>query len=1582
MLHNLRGKLIAVPNRLFRGKRSDSKAGCGHTEKRGPTEKLSFEPLEQRLALNVGPLVISEFLADNETGILDENNDRPDWIEIHNPTTSTVSLNGWYLTDDATNLMMWDFPDILVEPGGYQVVFASNKDRRDAAGELHTNFKLTRSGEYLGLIQPDGLTVAHDFSPQYPPQYEDIAYGMGQDITPFVLEGSDFSYRIPTVDDTPLEWTEVGYDDSSWDVNGAGPTLLITEAGTGSPDYVEIQNVSDSVLDTRGWVVAFNVGTTQDINNTQDKYWELPDSIAPGEVLYKTDDLYPPLEEPLGFNVYWSTSAKGWAMIVDNFGNVVDFLPWMYPADQIAGMNTVVNGFPVRGSSAWSGNGVATAAMPAFHRVGSLDSDDASDFVNANQNDRGSQNPGLVLPVVSGGIRGAGYSMLPGGFGGSIQTDVGSQMHDTNASLWMRTTFEIDDLAQFDAMQLRMKYNDGFVAYLNGEEMTRRNAAEPPLWNSSAPAARTVGESVEAEAINVSASIDLLQPGTNVLSVHGMNVAAADADFLIIPELLAAQNLGTLRFMATPTPGEANEDPMVAERPVFSKPLGMFTEPFELVLSLPPETLNGEVRYTLDGSNPTADSTVYTDPIPIDATTEIRAKIFEPGVEPGPIAIGAYVKLAANMQTFTSDLPIIIIENFGAGDIPPSSSSNMQDGFMTIFEPDEANGLSSPANVPDLQTQIGMRKRGSSSGGWAKNHFAIEARDEFGEDRDIEPLGLPSESDWILLSFYQFDRAMMRNPLIYELSNQAGRYAVRTRYVEVFFNKSGGDLAYADYFGVYALTEKIKLGPDRVDVPQLEKTNNMEPEVSGGYVFKIDRNDPGEGSFNAGGLTLHYVEPKQVEVTAAQNSYVVNYFNQAKAALDGPNFTDPELGYAPYVDVGAWIDHHWLNLLALNPDAFRLSGYLFKDRGEPISAGPAWDFDRTMESTDGRDNDPYAWQAGNNAFFHYGWYDRLFQDPNFTQANVDRWYELREDVFSMENISAIINSYADQMRQAAVRNFQKWTANPPRFGSWQSEVNYLENWLRLRTTWIDTQFQPIPRIKNQADQPITALHQTTALFEIATPFNLTLDSRRGTVYYTLDGTDPRAFGGGVADGAIEYVPDTLISLTDSTLVTARTFVTGNYLAPFTNWSAPLKAEFLAHAPASAANLAITELAYHPYPPLPGEGEVGEFADDDFEFIELMNTGDEIIDLAGVTFTDGVDVRLTVSTLAPGERSVVVEDIDAFEARYGSQAKASIKIAGRYKGNLDNDGERIEIVDRFGQLILDLTYNDSGRWPGRADGNGASLLVVDLAGDLNDGANWNSSVEFGGSPGETEKARVGGVVINEVLTHTPDPALDAIELYNPTAADIDIGGWYLSDSSLDFLKFRIPDGTQILSGRYIVFDEDDFNTSRGALPQDRDPKDFALDGAHGDDVWLWQSDETNEPTDFVNHIEFNAALAGETLGRWPTAEDDVYPMQSDTLGDVNSGPRAGSVIISEVHYHPVGASDENREFIEIYNTTDQLVDLTEWRIRGGIDFYFKAGTTIGPKSVLVVVPFDPESPDGADAAKLADFLATYSIDASV
>ena len=125
------------------------------------------------------PLIITEFMAVNNSGERDEDGDFSDWIEIYNQDQQPASLTGWFLTDDAKNLVKWQFPALTLPGQGLFVVFASGKDRRDPKGKLHANFKLSGDGEYLALIKPDGKTVATEFAPAYPRQLSDVSYGRG-----------------------------------------------------------------------------------------------------------------------------------------------------------------------------------------------------------------------------------------------------------------------------------------------------------------------------------------------------------------------------------------------------------------------------------------------------------------------------------------------------------------------------------------------------------------------------------------------------------------------------------------------------------------------------------------------------------------------------------------------------------------------------------------------------------------------------------------------------------------------------------------------------------------------------------------------------------------------------------------------------------------------------------------------------------------------------------------------------------------------------------------------------------------------------------------------------------------------------------------------------------------------------------------------------------------------------------------------------------------------------------------------------------------------------------------------------------
>lgn len=176
------------------------------------------------IKLTAQPFVLSEFMASNQSGMTDEDGDRSDWIEIYNTGTEPASLNGWYLSDDASDLTKWRFPDQFIPMQSSLIVFASGKGRAVVGAELHTNFKLSSKGGFLGLIQPDGRTIAHAYDPPYPTQLPDISYGITirNERTVFVSHDAVGNIHFPKDNSLGQAWTLSDFDESQWGVVNFG----------------------------------------------------------------------------------------------------------------------------------------------------------------------------------------------------------------------------------------------------------------------------------------------------------------------------------------------------------------------------------------------------------------------------------------------------------------------------------------------------------------------------------------------------------------------------------------------------------------------------------------------------------------------------------------------------------------------------------------------------------------------------------------------------------------------------------------------------------------------------------------------------------------------------------------------------------------------------------------------------------------------------------------------------------------------------------------------------------------------------------------------------------------------------------------------------------------------------------------------------------------------------------------------------------------------------------------------------------------------------------------------------------------
>lgn len=567
---------------------------------------------------------------------------------------------------------------------------------------------------------------------------------------------------------------------------------------------------------------------------------------------------------------------------------------------------------------------------------------------------------------------------------------------------------------------------------------------------------------------------------------------------------------GIVGYFAEPTPGRANGLAMRAPClfPFFSEPSGTFVG--ELTLEMASLDPAATILYTTDGTDPAVEGTLlYTDPLILSETTFVRARVWRPGEGLGPLVEKTYVAVSPEVAEFNSNLPLVVVDTFGVDvkdilyDTPAFSVAS---AFIGVGD----SGRATLSDTAEYAGRGGFKLRGeSSTRKYEKHQYALETQDAFGVDEAVSLLGLPAESDWALYGPHS-DKTLMRNYLVYKWGHEfAGDYAPRTVYFELFLDDNGNGVVDAsDYHGVYMLIEKIKRDENRVDIERLTPLDNSGEAVTGGYIFKDDRLDPGDTGFvTSRGRSLCFVEPKEEELTPAQRDYLVGYINEFESVLYGSNFADPETGYAAYIDVASFIDHHIMIEWVKDVDGFMLSEYWYKDRDGKIVYAPLWDFNLSLGNANYHTSeDPRSWYY-NYAISRgeYKWYGRLFQDPAFKRAYLDRWFELRRSVLSLEHMYADIDSQADFLRESAARNFEKW----PVLGTYvwpnwyigqtyQDEVDYLKSWIATRVEWIDAQLTAPPELSRCGGVIGPGAEVAMTLREGAS----------GEIYYTLDGTDP------------------------------------------------------------------------------------------------------------------------------------------------------------------------------------------------------------------------------------------------------------------------------------------------------------------------------------------------------------------------------------------------------------------------------------------------------------------------------------------
>ena len=430
----------------------------------------------------------------------------------------------------------------------------------------------------------------------------------------------------------------------------------------------------------------------------------------------------------------------------------------------------------------------------------------------------------------------------------------------------------------------------------------------------------------------------------------------------------------------------------------------------------------------------------------------------------------SFVSRSSAQVIFTESTLSILVINTNGQTIPDEPKITASLGVIWNG-PGQKNRLTDPFN--EYNGLIGIERRGASSQDlFPKLPYAIELRDNAGENNPVALLGMPKESDWALISNYN-DKSLIRDALAYNIAAQVMDYAPRCRFVEVMLNNV--------YQGVYLLTERIKRDPNRVAVSK----NNPDEDITGGFILKLDKElgDSVGGYWNSHVAPLYglsnqkirflYHYPRTEDLVPAQKQYIQQWMRDFEDNLRAPGFSDPVNGYRKFIDPATFIDFMWLNEAYKNIDGYRISTYLYKDKDSNdgrLKMGPVWDFNLAFGNSNycsGENTTGWMWNFNQICPQDYWvipfWWDRLQEDTAFLIEAQQRWKMLREgplsDQAAMHTVDSLVAVLDGGPR---TRNFQRW----PVLGVWlwpnnfvgntyTEEVNYLKNWFISRLHWMD-----------------------------------------------------------------------------------------------------------------------------------------------------------------------------------------------------------------------------------------------------------------------------------------------------------------------------------------------------------------------------------------------------------------------------------------------------------------------------------------------------------------------------------------------
>jgi hypothetical protein len=1566
------------------------------------------------LVANAG-VRINEFMAENDGFLFDQDGESPDWIELHNDSGVAVNLSGWHLTDAATNLTKWTLPAVTLPASGYLVVFASGKNRATNGGELHTNFQLDNAGEFLALVAPDGVTIVHSYSPMFPEQRANRSFGIEGNVTltQFIGTGTMARVLVPIDASLGMAWTSAAFPDSGW-MTGPAP-MGFDSAGSSNSGAVLSVDFND---DDQGEVGAANTESgfstmTLGANPSTFNGITVTVSALSGGLLDDRDRTTP-VDSPPNFTqdqlyddfifVNGVTNGNGLQVRLTGLPPNQDYrlTIWSFdsgsPGARVSQWIETASGVSnvIASSYTFDGN-----VLPTRNGERTFSADVRSSAAGVLQIE-GRRTGGTLHGVFLNALQ-----LTQSGYRSVIATDIGAAMSNQNASAFIRLPFSVTDPNGIQTLKLRVKYDDGFVAYINGQVVAARNAPASPEWNSAATAGHPNSEAVIYEDITFANSPGLLVSGGNVLAIHGLNASATDTDFLIAAELEGVSAIDTgARYFSPATPGAPNGSGYLGfvEDTTFSIDRGFYDAPFSVAIST--VTPEAAIYWTTNGSMPSpTNGTLYTAPITISRTSFLRAAAFKEGLIPSDVDTHTYIFLeevlrqAATQPGYPTLWQLSYPADYGMDSNivqhPVYGTTIKEDlrSIPTLSIVSEHNGLwnSSTGIYPNATSSGPAWERATSVeliDGSGSTEFAVNCKIEMHGNASRDNLRTPKHS--MRLSFTsEYGPTKLRydwfgggvdvhNSIVLRscgfVDGWAGRYADNGVYTSAETGETFRGLRYRPETTCYLRDVWVKesfreMGWTASRSAYVHLYLNglywglYEPsERLGASYFSLHHG----GAENAWDVVVGHDSDGPPIVVDGSITEWQNVLNLVNAGITTESSYQ---AVAQLVDIDNLIDYMMLHIFAESEDWPRHNWYVARRRA--TNDVPAtkficsvWDQELTLDRLVRR-NRINVGSTGGEIYGPGRVYQQLRAWPEFRRQFGDRVHKhlFNSGALTPSNNVARLLAPASIIREALVGESARWgdaRKNPTPGNTIGTGVTFTrDEWWQPEIDKLVTNFFQKLTADNVARFRAGSLYPNLAAPEFnqfggAIPagfhLNMSHTNAAGTIFFTLDGSDPRTYGtGGVAPSAQAF--GETIPINTPTLVRARVFHAGQ-------WSAVVEATF--YPPQDLSGLALTEIMYHP----PGVGSIDE---DEFEFVELKNRGTNTLNLSGLTFS-GVGFTFTNGTLlAPGGFVVLARNAAAFATKY-----PGVAVYGVYSGRLDNGGETLRLSHALGATVFAVTYDDEAPWPIAPDRFGFSLVpkgsITTQAPD--NGANWRASAQPGGSPGADDpEPTIAGIVINEVITASTPPQHDTIELFNPTASEASIGGWFLTDDPAAPFKFRIPSGTTIGPGGYVTFTEAQFNTAPGSATS------FSL-SSHGEQVYLLSGGPATNLTGYSHGFSFDGAPPGISFGRYLNSiGEEQFPAQlALSLNGPNAGPRVGPVVLNEIHYHPAPGGDE---FVELRNISSASVDLFDpanptntWRLNG-LNFNFPMGISLSSNAYCLLVATNP-----------AAFRAKYSVPANV